>query len=243
MRTIAVMQPYLFPYIGYFQLLKAVDIFVVFDNVNFIKRGWINRNRILSNGEDRLFTLPLLKASQNKLISEITISTAYSNWANKFLRSLNMSYSKAFFYNETMLLVESILAFESSSMSSYLVNCLKEVSLHLGISTQFELASQLNCGEVLKGGRKIQAICEAFRADRYINPIGGIELYQPSDFSQKGIQLSFLKSHEISYSQNTDQHIPWLSIIDVLMWNGKENTSQLLERYDLLSGVEEKKED
>lgn len=103
---IAVMQPYLFPYIGYFQLLNAVDMFVVFDDVNFIKKGWINRNNILVNRQKYLFTVPLKDASQNKLIKEVQI--ADDGWQEKFLKTVAQSYKKAEFFDEAFALIEKL---------------------------------------------------------------------------------------------------------------------------------------
>ncbi len=230
---IAIMQPYLFPYIGYFQLISAVDIFVIYDDVNYITRGWINRNRILLNGKERLFTLRLMKASQNRLINEIEIDGDPKNRRNIF-EMIRHAYAKAPFYREIEPVIrETILSIESN-LSRFLAHHLITVSRSIGIGTDFVFSSGIDKNNLLTGQDKIIDIVKRLKADQYVNPIGGTTLYNKKRFSDEGIRLHFINTNEISYRQSNNVFMPNLSIIDALMFNGKRGTSKLLHEYTLL---------
>ncbi|WP_347175255.1 WbqC family protein [Polaribacter uvawellassae] len=231
---IAIMQPYLFPYIGYFQLINTVDTFVIYDDVNFIKKGYINRNSILDNSNRMLFSFPLIKASQNKKINSINIDSSLK-WREKFIKSIQHNYKKAPFFNEVFPIIEEIVFYnQSENLSHFLINSLKLVSGYLNIDTEFIISSALEKNNDLKGEDKILEICKILKADQYINPIGGLDLYKKDFFSRENIKLNFLKSEEITYKQYNNNFIPWLSIIDVLMFNSKENIDEILKSYSLL---------
>ena len=226
------MQPYIFPYLGYWQLMKAVDIFVVFDDVNFIKKGFIHRNSILVSGQKSLFTLPLQKASQNKKINEIALSET-ENWREKFLRSIFLAYKKAPMFDEVYTLIERIINHSEKNLAGFLENQLKEVNDFLGINTV--LMSSVNYGnQELKGQHRILDICEKESACHYINPIGGQELYDHESFSKRNVSLSFLKTAPFEYKQFKNEFVPWLSMIDILMFNDKEAVHRALDGYELI---------
>ncbi len=231
--NLAIMQPYLFPYIGYFQLMSAVDRFVVFDDVNYINRGWINRNRILLNGAAYTFTVPLLAASQNRLICEIEL-VKETIWRDKLLRTLQLAYSKAPFYALTAELLGSIIQFPTQRLDEFLLNSLRELTRYLALDLEIVATSRKYQNSHLKGQERILDICLKEQAAKYINPIGGVELYDKDTFSAKGVELFFLKSRPIDYPQGKAEHIPWLSIIDVLMFNDANSCRQLLLEKDLL---------
>ena len=226
------MQPYIFPYLGYWQLMKAVDIFVVFDDVNFIKKGWIHRNNILVSGQKNLFTLPLQKASQNKRINEIDLSEA-ENWREKFLRSIFLAYKKAPMFEDVYGLIERIVNHSDKNLAGFLTNQLKEVNQYLGIDTTL-VSSDKYGNQDLKGQNRIINICEQESAFHYVNPIGGQELYNHESFAAKEISLSFLKTTPFEYTQFKNEFVPWLSIIDILMFNDKEAVHQALDGYELI---------
>ncbi|HEX8397609.1 MAG TPA: WbqC family protein [Pyrinomonadaceae bacterium] len=228
---IAVMQPYLFPYIGYFQLLNAVDKFVVFDDVNFIKKGWINRNNILVNGQKYLFTVPLKDASQNKLIKEIEI--AEGDWQKKFLKTLSQSYKKAEFFDETFALIEKTVYSGESFIAKLILGSLLLLKDALGINTEIVPSSEIYNNRELKAQDRILDICKQEKASEYVNPAGGTELYDRRNFSENGVKLFFLKPQPFTYRQFGDEFVPHLSIIDVLMFNGAAGTRELLSKYDL----------
>jgi hypothetical protein len=229
---IAIMQPYFFPYIGYFQLINTADKFVILDDVNYISRGWINRNNILVNGKKTLFTLPVLKASQNKLIKEIEISID-KKWKRKFSKTIEMTYKKAPFFSQTLALVEKVLNFESKSLTDFLYNSLLEVCTYLEIDTKIEKTSSIYQNSALKADNKIIDICKQEKGTIYINPIGGQELYKQEKFTQEGIELYFLNTGQIDYQQFSKEFVPYLSIIDIMMFNSPSKIKKILTNFEL----------
>lgn len=227
---VGIMQPYFMPYIGYFQLIKAVDKYVVFDDVNYINRGWINRNNILVGGQKRLFTIELNGASQNKHINEIEIKDDFK----KFMKTIQMNYSKAPNYQAVMALLENIIAFHDKQLAKFIKNCIQEILHYLIIDTEIIMSSDIDKDNQLKGKEKIINICKNLQSDFYINAIGGTDMYNKDDFKKNGIQLLFLKTNEISYKQFNHLYVPSLSIIDVLMFNSVDKVNSLLDSYDFI---------
>ena len=227
------MQPYIFPYIGYFQLINAVDKFVIYDDVNFINKGWINRNRILNNGKDSLFSIPLKEASQNKLINEIEVNWD-SAWKSKFLKTLEQCYKKAPFYQETLLIIQETFSIDHEPISKVIEYNLRLICGYLDIKTEIISSSAIYENTHLKAQERILAICLQEKATQYINPIGGLELYDKDFFEAKNINLNFIKSKSIEYPQFKNEFVPWLSIIDVLMFNSKEIVKDFLGNYELM---------
>ncbi len=230
---LAIMQPYFLPYIGYFQLINAVDKFVILDDVNFIKKGWINRNRILFNQKEYLFTIPLEKISQNKLINEINL-VIDTKWKDKLLKTISTAYRKSPMFVKVFPLVENIIRFENNHLSEYLFYSISKLCEYLRIGTHIIKTSSSYNTKQLKGKEKIIEISVRENATEYINPIGGIELYNKKDFMAKNIQLFFLKSNNIEYNQGGGLFMPWLSIIDVMMHNSIEEINCLLNQYSLV---------
>ncbi|HLA56997.1 MAG TPA: WbqC family protein [Flavobacterium sp.] len=228
----AIMQPYLFPYIGYFQLIDSVDTFVVYDDVNFIKKGWINRNNILVNGQSHMFTMPLKDASQNKLISEISISE--SDWNKDLLKTIALAYKKAPYFPEVFVLVESILMSGEINLAKFIANSLRRICSYLEIDTNIVISSEIEKDNSLKAQDKIIEICKKLDAKAYINAIGGMELYDATAFQQQNITLHFLKTQPIIYSQFKNEFIPWLSIIDVMMFNPVSEIKNILAKRELI---------
>jgi hypothetical protein len=230
---IAIMQPYILPYIGYFQLIKAVDKFIIYDDVNFINRGWINRNRLLVGGKDSLFTIPLKEASQNKLIHEIEVNWDAA-WKSKFLKTLEQSYKKAPFYADVLPLVQASLALDNVPISEVIVENLRILCSYLDIKTEIIASSRSYNNQHLKAQERILDICLQEKAHQYINPIGGLELYDKTVFEEKGMVLNFIKAKAISYPQFKNEFVPWLSILDVLMFNSVAQIQGFLEEYELV---------
>ncbi|AXX85658.1 WbqC family protein [Aliarcobacter skirrowii] len=228
--TLAIMQPYLFPYIGYWQLINAVDTFVIYDDVNFIKQGYINRNSILSNGKSQQFTLELIGASSNKLIKEIEIG----NNANKILKTIKQSYIKAPLFENVIILLEEILTNKEKNLAKYIGYSLEKISQYLEINTNFVYSNNIKKDINLKAQDKIIDICKNLNARKYINTIGGQELYNKEIFKENGIELNFLKTELVEYKQFKNDFIPYLSIIDILMFNKKSDIRIILDRYELI---------
>jgi len=230
---IAIMQPYLFPYLGYFQLIAAVDKFVVLDDVGFINKGWINRNRILLNGKSTMFSLPLEQASQNRLIKDIQVARD-KRWTDKFLKSIEMAYRKAPNFEAVFPIVKRIMEREQNSISALIYSSLVDLCSYIGICTDFEPHSEVYQTKGLQGQAKILEICTQSGATHYINPVGGQELYIKERFEEKGIMMSFLSPELKPYKQISPGFVEGLSIIDVLMHNSPEEVNLRLKDYKLI---------
>ncbi len=227
------MQPYLFPYIGYFQLIYAVDKFVFYDDVNFIKKGWINRNNILLNNKPHLFSVPLSGVSQNNKINESLIDNSnFDKWRNKFLTTIRSAYKGAAFFDHTFSIIESSLM-QTRTISGMAINSVRNVCSYLGIERQFLISSQAYDNQPLGRKERLIDICKREGGCTYINAIGGMELYRKEDFLTAGVELLFLKPGTVRYQQFDGEFVPWLSIIDVLMFNSPEQILHLLTRYEL----------
>ena len=227
------MQPYFLPYIGYFQLMAAVDKFIIYDDVNYINRGWINRNRLLLNGVSHTFTVPLSRASQNRLICDIEVNDE-QNWRIKLLRTIQQAYGQAPYYAQVSTLLEDVINYPSIRLDEFLLNSLREVVRYLSLNVEIVSSSRCYKNAHLKGQDRILDICRQEGADIYINPIGGVELYDRNNFSTQDVSLLFLQAHPISYSQGKSEHVPWLSILDVLMFNEPNTVRQLLTVMNLI---------
>ncbi|MDO8828428.1 WbqC family protein [Methylophaga sp.] len=227
---LAIMQPYFFPYIGYFQLISAADTFVVYDDVNFIKGGWINRNFILSNGDKLRITLQLLGASPNQLINQIHVG----NSGHKLFKTIQQSYSRANYYDDVIPLIEKILYSEETNLAAFLNFSLRQICDYLGLDRKWYLSSDLNKDNALRGQQKVLAICEELGAKQYINVPGGRALYDHGSFAEQEIQLSFLEPVIQSYEQNSHVFIPNLSIIDVMMFNSQKQCQQMVREYGIV---------
>ena len=226
---LGIMQPYFMPYIGYWQLMAAVDTYVVYDDVNYIKGGWVSRNNILLNGQKHMFTITLNGASPNKLFNEITIKDDFK----KFSRLIESAYRKAPYYVEITALLEKIYSYEDKSLGAFMMHSFQVVLDYLEIDTKLVLSSTIEKDNSLRGKDKVKHICHLLGADTYYNAIGGQELYDKEDFMAEGIELYFVQTNLVPYIQSTNDFVPGLSIIDVLMHNGKEGTKQLLNEYTL----------
>ena len=233
---LAVMQPYLFPYLGYFQLIHAVDTFVFYDDVHFIKGGWINRNRLILNKEPHYFTIPLHKQSSFTLIKNTLINNRlYEKWKTKFLKSVKQNYSKAPYFDPVYRLIEQIFISDYESISTLAIASVTRVCKYLDIDTSFEISSQ-KYGHTIgyeKADRLI-AIAKEKDYSEYINPAGGKTLYDPAYFKSKGVHFSFIDHELLPYPQFSDTFVSGLSIIDLLMFNSKTESLQLLNNYKLL---------
>ena len=233
MMKIAIMQPYLFPYLGYWQMISAVDIFVLFEDVNFIKRGWINRNNILLNGKAHLFTLPLTEATQNKFINEISI-THDNKEKHNLLKTIENAYKKAPYFSDIFPLISNILTYERHNLAHFLLHHFEIIFAYLDIKTKLLYSSMIEKDNTLKAQDKIIDICHRMNATHYLNAIGGQNLYDKICFEQEHITLNFIKMRSIRYPQFKNEFVPYLSIIDVLMFINRESVKQMLTEYDLV---------
>lgn len=232
----AIMQPYFLPYIGYFQLICAADTFVVLDDVNFIMKGWINRNTILLNGNKHLFTIPLSKPSQNKLIQDTKLNFSSRN-KNSFLKTIQLAYKKAPFFSGAYSLLENIILYEETDLTTFILHSLKTVLAYLSIEKKICKSSEIEKDTSLKGQDKIIELCKKFNTETYINPIGGMTLYQQEKFDSAGINLRFIQTDfdNIRYKQFKNEFINGLSFIDILMFNSVPDIQYFLQQYRLIT--------
>jgi len=232
--AIAIMQPYFFPYLGYFQLVQAVDHFVFYDDVMFIKKGWINRNRILMQGNEFLFTIPLEKQSQNKTIRESTVSWG-KEFPHKFMNQLDSAYKKA--PNHVMVrgLVEQVLLRDFQSLADLASESVQATWAYLGLEKKFYQSSELGISAELGRAERLMGITKFLGESSYINAVNGQELYEKGFFKENGIDLYFLKPNLKPYLQGqTKEFVQGLSMIDILMWNEKEEVVQFLVDFELI---------
>lgn len=230
---LGIMQPYFFPYIGYFQLIAAVDVFVVYDNIKYTKKGWINRNRMLQNGQDVMFSLPLKSDSDYLDICQRELAADFNR--TKLLNQFKGAYRRAPYFEQTFPLLERIVQCEDSNLFNFLYQSITQTCEHLNIRTEIRVSSSIAMNHSLKNQDKVLALCSALGASTYINSIGGRELYAKDTFQERGINLQFIQSRPFDYPQFGNVFVPWLSIIDVLMFNPHKNvTARICNGFDLL---------
>ncbi len=228
------MQPYFLPYIGYFQLINAVDEIVIYDNIEYTKKGWVNRNRILVNGIENLFSLPLKKDSDYMYVNQRFLADTWKIERKKILNRINESYRKALHFEESYQLIEKCINHQDLNLFNFVFNSLEIVLKHLNINTKIVISSSIQIDHQLKSYEKVIAICKERGAEKYFNPIGGLAIYDKELFKRNNLELKFLKSNYYPYSQFNYQFVPWLSILDVLMFNSVEEVNNMLNQFELV---------
>lgn len=226
----AVMQPYLFPYIGYYQLVYSSDVFVFYDDVNYIKRGYINRNAILLNGSAHRFTIPVPGASQNVLINTLKFSEDVS----KILLTIKQAYKNAEYYSEVMPLIEKVLTQEDREITSLCKASIEVVLDYLGVQKPKLLrSSDLEYDRNLSAAEKLIEISKINSCSDYVNSPGGRELYSKEYFQKMGLKLQFINPEVSEYSQGGAEFVPYLSMIDVLMNCSVSDVRGMLKQFTL----------
>ena len=231
---LAIMQPYFFPYIGYFQLIAAVDLFIIYDDIKYTKKGWINRNRLLLNDKEALFSLPLKKDSDFLDVRERELAPGFNR--DKLLNQFKEAYRYAPYFTQTYPLVERVVQYDEVNLFRFLHNSLVKTCSYLGIATAIRVSSEITAlAHEMKNRDKVLCLCEAVGASEYVNAIGGREFYSKEFFSDKGIGLKFIQSTPFEYRQFGGEFLPWLSIIDVMMFNSIDSTQALISNhYELI---------
>lgn len=254
---LAIMQPYFFPYIGYFQAISAVDKYILYSNLNFIKEAWMNRNRILQrNGEIQQICVPLHHKSSFSSINDIHIDNT-KPWKKKMLLSISSCYKKAPFYEEIMPMIEGIISADVNLLKDLNACSIKQIASFLEINTEidcdcnrfiemenkleniendYSIIPYLEKTRPVKKVARVIEMCRMEDSCTFYNAIGGTALYSKEEFASYGIELKFVQTNSIEYKQcsKSQEFCPNLSIIDVLMNNGKEGTKQLLKEYVLV---------
>ena len=231
---IGIMQPYYLAYIGYWQLLNAVDKYVIYDDVNYIKGGWVNRNRILINGQPSYFNVPLIGATPFKKINEIEVNLD-ERLVNKNLRTLEGAYKKAPYFEDVYPVLKRIVTYKEANLAKFLTYSIKQIAEYLDIKTDIYISSEMDKNNNLDRQGKLINIIKSLGGTEYYNAEGGQEIYSFDDFEKENIKLSFLKANQIEYQQYKNEFQPFLSIVDVLMFNSKEEVKELLNEYKLIT--------
>jgi len=234
---LGIMQPYFLPYIGYFQLMHHCDAFVIYDDVQYTKKGWINRNRMLLNSTSAMFTIPLRSDSDYLDIRDRYVSEVYK--PDILFKRFTQAYRNSPFWHECAPTFQEILEFPNRNLFNFVFNSVRKVAASLNITTEICVSSELEIEKTLTGQDRVIAICNAMNATEYINPIGGVKLYDQRSFKDNGIELRFLQSNLTNYSQGGNQFQSALSIVDVLAWCGFSATRRLLEEdFQILPLIE-----
>ncbi len=229
---IAIMQPYFLPYIGYFQLINAVDKFVIYDNIKYTKKGWISRNRFLQNDKAVIFSIPLKKDSDYLCVNERKISDSFNK--TKILNQLTSSYQKALYYDTVYPMIKEIITHQEVNLFKYILHSIQIICKFLEIKTDIIISSTIDIDHSLASQNKILAICNNIKSKTYINTSGGRNLYKKDDFTQNNICLKFIESRPIEYKQFSNIFVPWLSIIDIMMFNTKSKIKNMLNQYEII---------
>lgn len=233
---LGVMQPYFFPYINYFSLIKYTDKFIVLDSVQYIKQGWINRNRILNPGGSwQYIIVPVKKHLHDTLIKDIKISSNY-NWKKKIIGQLVHYKKKAPYYKEVIALIKEIFKYETDFLSKFNIFSLEKICNYLNITYNYEIFSEMDIsiGEINEPDDWALEISKALKAQEYINPPGGKEFFHKSKFISAGIELKFLQANLTEYDQKRNEFNPGLSIIDVMVFNSKEKIQEMIDNYEFI---------
>jgi hypothetical protein len=247
------MQSYTFPYLGYFQLIKAVDKYILYDRLMFIKEAWMNRNKIRNAGTGSAlqFMVPLEGKSSNSLIKEVKIFSKY-DWRKKILNSIYLNYRKAPEFEAVYELLEDIINFQTHYIAEFNNHSIIRICRYLGIDTQIstdesyfdELESKLIDRETYfprydheqypAKVLRVFEICRREKANVFYNAIGGTKLYNKDLFSKEGLKLGFIHTNDYNYEQGGDKFLSGLSIIDIMMYNSPDERNRLLDAYTIV---------
>jgi hypothetical protein len=230
---VGVMQPYFLPYPGYFQLIAAVDVFILYDNIKYVKNGWINRNRLCRDGEAATFSLPLKHASDRLDVCERELAAEFK--PDKLINQIKGAYRCAPQFDSVLPLFERIARHADSNLFGFLHHSICAICAFLGLDTEIRISSKVEIDHTLRKQDKVLALCRAAGARIYVNAIGGMELYSPEDFRRQGIELKFLRSKPFEYPQLGKPFVPLLSILDAFMFNPIERVRACIrENYEFI---------
>ncbi|NGX84748.1 WbqC family protein [Aequorivita sp. KMM 9714] len=236
MKKIGIMQPYFLPYIGYFQLMEMVDEFVIYDNIEFSKASWIRRNRMLQNGKDAFFTLPIKKDSDFLDVDQRYLADNFDKEAGRLLRRIEANYSKAPYFNDFFPVVQEIIFCKERNLFDYILNSVYCIKDYLKIETPIKVFSKLGKDvHLLRAQDKVIGVCKALQATHYINSFGGKHLYDSESFQKENLQLLFFRTSQIEYSQFENDFIPFLSIMDVCMFNDVSQVREYLKHFEIIN--------
>ena len=232
-RTIAVMQPYLFPYLGYFQLIAAADVFVLGDDLQYVRSGWVNRNRILQSDQARLVTFPLKKDRFQLQINQRQLCDYFSEEAERLIHLIAEAYAEAPYFAQVMPLIERLIRFPQQNVALYAEHAIREICTFLQIETPIMRSSDLILGHPADKQERVTRIAHTFEADTFMTPQGGSVIYDRDRFARNGLKVRFFRMDAVDYPQFGAPFVANLSIIDVLMFNCVEQVQQRLTQFQL----------
>lgn len=230
---VVLMQPYFFPYLGYYTLMKHADRFVVFDTAQYIRRGWIHRNRILgSNGEPSYINASVVKAPRDTPIYEMKMHTA-SDWKETIMKGLQVYQKTAPYFEEVRELVRDCLAFPTDDLTDFNVNVLKQTANYLGMETHITKLSDLDIEfrDVQEPDDWGLQLSKSLHAATYVNAPGGQAIYSREKYARHGVELNFYQTNLHPYDQKQEQFQTGLSIIDVMMFNSKAEINHMIDDF------------
>jgi hypothetical protein len=232
---IAIMQPYFLPYLGYFQLIDAVDKFIIYDDVSYIKGGWINRNNILVNNAVNMISIPLKNGKSGVSICDVEFGGNRDFWSSKLLKKVAQAYAKAPNFDPIYAIFERWIKNPSDRISDINVRAIKDICEYIGINTEIIDTSRGYGNGNLAASARVLDICKRESADGYVNVSGGRSLYSSEEFLQHDIELRFIESYQSEYKQLEKEFTPGLSILDLLMFMAPEALSAAIKNYSLKS--------
>lgn len=232
---VAIHQPYFIPYIGYWQLINSVELFAIADNYNYIKKGWINRNRILNGDRIQYFNISVEQISQNRYICDHVIKPIGPIDKKKKLKQLEGAYHRAPYLSDGLELMDRMLSFEGNNLADFLYESIRMVCEYLRIETPIVRTSDYEQDPSLRFADRVYDYCHQMGADTYHNLIGGLELYSFEEFKAHGIDIAFLEAIPYPYPQSSSQFEFGLSIIDIIMNNSVDDIQPMLDSYRLIT--------
>lgn len=230
---VSLMQPYLFPYLGYFQLIAASSLFILGDSLQYTRRGWINRNRLLVGGQPWQFSVPLEQGARSQAINQRLLSEQMRLTSQRLLHTIRHSYHRAPCYPQVFPLVEEILENPERNLAHFTEHSIRRICNYLEIDTPIARISDMGLAGDIDREQRLIHVVKRSGGNVYLNPEGGRHLYSPDVFHSHGVELRFLRMDEFSYRQFDDDFVPSLSIIDVLMFNQPDEMRRLLGRYSV----------
>lgn len=219
MSKLAILQPSYIPWIGYFEQIVNVDIFVFYDDVQYTKNDWRNRNKIKTLDGSSWLSIPI-KSSTSKKINEVLIDDT-KNWQTKHLKSLKQYYSKSKYFEDIYPLLEKNINSDINSISTLSIDIIKDIVKYLKIDTKFYLSSDLDIGGD-KNNRLIN-ICKHFNASSYYTGLAAKDYIDEELFKKNNIELVYQEYKHPSYEQLHGDFLPYLSIIDLLFNHGRDS--------------------
>lgn len=236
---VGIMQPYFMPYIGYISLLKHCEIFILFDTVQFIRHGWIERNRMLKQNNNWLYIkVPLIKVnSQKTLIKECLIDNQ-QDWKLKILHQIKHYKNIAPNYNQVEKILMEIFEKDYDNIVSLNKASLEAISTYLGFKKKLQILSEMELNIIKPKAPDEWAlnICKELNLPKihYVNLIGGLNFFNRDKYTKENIEISFHKMNMHCYNQQRDYFESGLSILDLLMFNSVEEINKMLDDYELV---------